>query len=262
MFFDYQAWMAIQQGSAPYTIPIGNGLLKAVKLPQEYADEHTLAAQRYAGYFVGHPYRAAQHGSPDVGKVVVETDVPWREPPVVADDCEFCRRLTDESAVRRVAGFQNAIDIEVIRGYSFEYSEWLKTGPGIVEFVDMQLDSGNGDYLKIPVPDPSIPVAEGARRIGYFASAANRRRFVELFQDEWLTEACQPNCEIDHTHVRKSRITSMDMTRLPLRLKRKLCIEWNHIYLRFLKDHPEFWYDWETREFLTREPQVSVPVAD
>ena len=56
-----------------------------VELPQTLADEHTLIAQRYAGYFVGHPYRAAQQRvGPDA--ICVDTAKAWKEPSVTADD--------------------------------------------------------------------------------------------------------------------------------------------------------------------------------
>ena len=57
----------------------------AVPLPQALADQHTLIAQRYAGYFVKHPYRAAQQRT-GPGAIQVEWNRDWKEPVVVADD--------------------------------------------------------------------------------------------------------------------------------------------------------------------------------
>src|SRR4029079_4632781 len=107
-----------------------------VEFPQALADEHTLIAQRYAGYFVGHPYRAAQQRvGPEA--IQVDTSKPWREPLVTSDGCGFCERLTDEEAVRRVAGYQHAIDIEVLRAYHLNYAEWLATSGAVREEVNI-----------------------------------------------------------------------------------------------------------------------------
>lgn len=179
-------------------------------LPQTLADEHTLIAQKYAGYFVGHPYRAAQQRV-GPGAVQVDAKRDWREPNVVADGCAFCARLTDEEAARRVAGYQHAIDIEVLRPHSLAYAEWLSTGGEAVDVEEVNL----GGLLRVR---------------GVSASAANRRKFLS-------------------THADALAVRPFPMMELPLRLKRKLCIEWNHLYRDWLRDHPDVSYDFESREF-------------
>jgi len=51
------------------------------------------------------------------------------------------------------------------------------------------------------------------------------------------------------------------MVELPLRLKRKLCIEWNHLYRAWLEEHPDSWYDFDEREFYREieEPPAPAP---
>lgn len=177
--------------------------------PPALADQHTLIAQRYAGYFIGHPYRAAQQRV-GPGAIQVERNKDWQEPQVVSDDCVFCSRLTDEDADRRVAGFQHAIDIEVLRPHALAYAEWLgTTSPDVVEEVN---------------------IAGIVKRRGVGASQVNRRKFIE-------------------THADMIDVKPLPLIRLPLRLKRKLCIEWNHLYLDWLKEHPDIDYDAETRAF-------------
>ncbi len=178
-----------------------------VEFPQTLADEHTLIAQRYAGYFVGHPYRAAQQRvGPDAIKV--ETNKAWKEPTVAADDCIFCARLTDDDSVRRIAGYQHAIDIEVLRPHALAYATWLGSGARVDE----------------------ARVLSGGKPRAVSTSAADRRAFIE-------------------THRDILQIQPYPMVDLPLRLKRKLCIEWNHVYRDWLLDHPDVEYDAETRDF-------------
>jgi hypothetical protein len=183
----------------------------ATSLPPALADEHTLIAQRYAGFFLGHPYRAAQQKT-GPGAIVIDWNRGWREPAVVSDGCDFCARLTDDEAVRRVAGYQHAIDIEVLRPYALLYSEWLRSGsPDVVEREE-------------------VDIAGVVQVRGTHASQANRRRFIELHLDTLAEKPC-------------------DMTQMPLRLKRKLCIEWNHLYRDWLRENPDISYDFEAREF-------------
>lgn len=178
-----------------------------VEFPQSLADQHTLIAQRYAGYFVGHPYRAAQQRvGPDA--IRVDTSTPWREPMVTADHCDFCRSLTDDEAVRRVAGYQHAIDIEVLRPHALAYATWL----------------GSSAHRE----DAATPGAPKPR--GSTTSAADRRAFIE-------------------THRELLQIQPFPMIELPLRLKRKLCIEWNHLYRDWMHDNPDIHYDAGTRDF-------------
>jgi hypothetical protein len=182
--------------------------------PPSLADQHTLVAQRYAGYFVGHPYRAAQQRV-GPGAIQVDRSRPWREPAVVSDDCEFCRRLTDDEAERRVAGYQHAIDIEVLRPHALAYAEWLGSdAPVVVEEVN---------------------IAGVVKRRGVGASQANRRKFIE-------------------THGDVMDVKPLPLIDLPLRLKRKLCIEWNHLYRDWLREHPDIQYDFATRTFYRDVP--------
>lgn len=177
--------------------------------PRELADEHTLVAQRYAGYLVGHPYRNPQQTI----KVEIDRRRPWKEPIIVADDCIFCVRLTDEEAVRRVAGFQHQIDIEATRMKRRYLIEWVHSG--------------------------SLDVPERGAGLGYSyeQSRANLRRFCELFQN--MPTERRPN---------GWNTKPLPLVDLPLRLKRKLCIEWNHLYLLWMEAN-DIQYDFEEGQF-------------
>ena len=162
-----------------------------VQPPMELVDEHTLIAQCYAGYLVGHPYRQPQQ------KTTVEIDQrrEWKEPAVVADDCIFCVRLTDAEAVRRVEGYQYQIDIESTRTKFHYFDDWLARNAGDVPE---------------PEPDsrPSFPWT------GWWPNKANIRRFCELFQG--MATPKRPN---------GWDTRPFPLIALPLRIKRKLCIE-------------------------------------
>jgi hypothetical protein len=183
---------------------------RTISPPQHLADEHTLLAQKYAGYFLGHPYRAVQQSS-SPGAITIEWQKPWKEPAVASDGCAFCARLTDGEAVRRVTGYQHAIDIEVLRARSNLYADWLA--------------------LARDVPDSEeVTIAGVTKRRGISISPQNRRRFIEL-------------------HADKFEMVGVNMIELPLRLKRKLCIEWNHLYRDWLRANPDTQYDFEKHEF-------------
>jgi hypothetical protein len=94
----------------------------AILIAQSLADEWTLIAQKYAGYFYGHPVRAGQTFG-KAPQVWVEADKVWEEPLVFPDDCQFCQITTDDRVRARVKGYQKAIDIEV-RNYSAGGSYW------------------------------------------------------------------------------------------------------------------------------------------
>jgi hypothetical protein len=195
---------------------------EVVDPPREVADEHTLIAQRYAGYFVGHPYRAEQQGT----TITIDRTREWREPSAVRCDCELCVRLTDAEAIRRVAGYQWQLDIESTRTKGRHYAVWMESG------------------------DPRIP--EPADHI-WSHSQANLRMFVELFQSE-------PREGREHPYGRKAqplgwRLRPLPMVDLPLRLKRKLCVEWNHA-LRSWMIRDMVFYDFEQREFWREVPDV------
>ena len=180
-----------------------------VNPPQELANEHTLLAQKYAGYLVGHPYRQTQMTT----LVTVDRQKSWREPSVVADDCIFCARLTDEEAERRVLGYQYQIDVETTRLKHKHFDAWLV--------------SGSSD-----IPEPGVAT-----------SKANLRRFCELFQD--MPTARRP---------KGWNTRPLPFFKLPLRLKRKLCIEWNHLYIGWLSSNTDVQYDFERHEFYREVP--------
>lgn len=152
-----EMWDAATQAPRP-SLPNGDKKL----ISQDLADEITLIAQKYTGYFYGHPARAGQWGKPGAGKVTIDYDTKWEEPIVFKDQCEFCQRsLSDERVIERVDGFQAAIDKEV-----------------------------------------------------------NAKRGVESFP----------------------------LNDLPLYLKRRLCIEWNHAFKRYFEAKPYLYYDFDARE--------------
>ena len=138
MYYSYQG--APVQPASLETVP-----------PQEVCDEITLAAQFYAGSLVGHPYRSSRIGAGPFSDSTVEK-AHWREPIVLKDDCVFCESMTDEDVLRRVAGFQSQIDLEVLRQKNQYYIDWA-------------LHSEEA-------PEP-----------GKVSAWANRRRFIELRQD-------------------------------------------------------------------------------
>ncbi len=183
---------------------------EAVTPSQELADAHTLAAQRYAGYLVGHPYRNQRQST----IVTVDRQRVWREPAIVADDCIFCVRMTDEEAVERVLGFQFAIDKESM-------------GLGKHKYLRAWVMSGSPD-----VPEPNVLL--GSRR--------NLRKFCELFQD--MPTEKRPN---------GWKLRPLPFCTLPLRLQRKLCVEWNHIYLAWMQEN-DLQYDFEKHEFWHEVP--------
>ena len=150
----------LEEAAKPPAAGLANGNIQYIS--QELANKVALIAQKYTGWFYGHPTRAAQWGTPEAGKVYVDYDEPWVDPPVRPDDCEFCEKtLADERVEARVLGFQAAIDKEV------------KAGRGKVSFP---------------------------------------------------------------------------LTDLPLYLKRRLCVEWNHAFRDHLAEHPYLYYDFEARQ--------------
>lgn len=191
---------------------------RRVHPPQEVADEHTLVAQRYGGYFVGHPYRNV----PQTTMVHVDRKKQWREPPVVADDCLFCAKMTDAEVERRVVGYQAAIDIEVLRrlGKAQAFTEWLQ-------------DRGIESLGNIPVGD----------------TMRLRREFIELVQD--VPRENRPD---------GWKTTAFPLVHLPLRLKRKMAIEWNHILLKWMTEAGTA-YDFQKREFYD-DVKMSLPAEE
>lgn len=209
-------------------------------------DKIALIAQKYAGYFIGHPYSFDQQAGWQVqtdptkrGIHVEKQD--WKEPVVIADDCEFCKRLTDESAESRVAGFQHQIDIEVLRVKTGYYNRWLEEcGPDVVDVFeqDFQVETeGKG------------PTVVHMRR-GRENSAANRRAFIRAEQDK--PRITRGGANRPDGWIQKS----LPLVDLPLRLKRKMCIEWNHVYTEYLKQNPNVIYDFECKDFFIDMPAL------
>lgn len=198
-------------------------LIRPFLLPRAIIDQHTLIAQKYAGWFFGFGYQYLQSGT---GPQAVTKTGPWKEPVVVRDECEFCTRMSDEDVIRRVNGFQHQIDIEVLRAYDDRYTSWL------VQRVDEVPET-----VEITVTEKLV-VSKGVT-----SSAKNRRAFIERYVDPLVLRE-------------KTGMTALPLVRLPLRLKRKLCIEWNHLYRDFLKENPNVEYDWEKREFVIRLPAL------
>lgn len=204
------------------------------------ADKLAIIAQKYAGFFTGVQYRFDQQ-SPYLISTTTNTlrgitlGKPWKEPTVISDTCDFCQHTTDERVIERVAGYQHQIDIEIIRGKNLYYLSWLQSNSeDIVE----------REWVK------SIVEESGQIEVGKSNSALNRRKFIELHQDnprETRSGADRPN-----GWERKA----LPLVDLPLRLKRKLCIEWNHVYRDFLRDNPDISYDFETREFFKEMPEL------
>lgn len=182
--------------------------------PQSLVDDIALAAQTYAGYLVGHPYRVTQF--PALRKSTVDKSKPWREPASLPDDCIFCVRMSDEDVIRRIEGFQGQIDKEVLRAKSAHYYQWLQAKEGV------------------PEPD------------GWSESDANRRAFVLLRQN--VPTANRP---------KGWREKPFPLVDLPMRLKRKLCITWNHIYVDWMKEHG-LEYDFDTRQFKRQTDSTAV----
>ncbi len=193
---------------------------ETVDPPRALTIEHTLIAQKYAGYLIGHPYRQEQQST----TITVEWAKEWREPPVVADDCIFCQHLTDGDVERRIAGYQFRIDVEVVRAKWVHYAAWV--------------DSGSED-----VPNPGVRGKD----------QANYRNFCELFQDMPTDSPATAWRPALHREGWKTK--PLPMVLLPFRIKRKICIEWNHLYLSWMEEEG-LEYDFDTYSFW-REFQVA-----
>lgn len=211
---------------------------QTVNVPQSVIDEHAMVAQTYAGFLVGHPVRAARYTTPLPGSVDIDRTRPWTEPNPVQDDCVFCVRLTDEEAERRVFGFQAAIDKEVLGRKWAHLSHW-------VSFAD-EADIPTVIYKDAPVdleqPDGTTkPIYQ--RDVSAMSSDhANRRRFIENEQYKpRQTQGGQPRPEGWNTKA-------ASIVSLPLRIKRKMCIDWNHVYTRWMAAE-SLTYDFDKREF-------------
>lgn len=153
--------------------------------------------------------------------ILVDESKAWREPVVLRDKCLFCERMTDESVKQRIMGYQAAIDKESISPVGSMYQEWLtECGPTVIDVNEMD------------TPDGKV-------RRGNQMSMRNRRAFLAE-NASWIAQQPFP------------------MFELPMRLQRKLCIQWNHIYTDWMAESPEkeIQYDWEQHEFfrMTTDP--------
>lgn len=103
-------------------------LRKHGEWPVRISDLQTDEAQRFTGYFFGHPIHAHQmepiaygHDNAEAWRdsSVTIGDEPWEPPFDTTDDCQFCLKMTDDSIRERLAAYQWAIDKEV---YGFNTS--------------------------------------------------------------------------------------------------------------------------------------------
>jgi hypothetical protein len=99
-----------------------------------------------------------------------------------------------------------------LRARAASFAEWLASGSDEIAEVE------------------EIVVGGEKIRRGIVNSAANRRAFIE-------------------THAAEFDVNALSMVELPLRLKRKLCIEWNHLYVAWLNSQRDTWYDFDDHEF-------------
>lgn len=92
--------------------------------------------------------------------------------------------------------------------------------------------------------DPRVPEPR------QYDSRRNRRLFIELFQD-----MPTPN----RPEGWKNR--ALDLTKLPMHLKRRLCIEWNHIFREWLDTNKDaFYYDFEERVVRAKQNPEGIAV--
>ena len=214
---------------------------QTVSVPQEVVDEHAMVAQTYAGFLVGHPVRAARYTTPLHGSVQIDNTRPWVEPNPVQDDCLFCVRLDDAEAERRILGFQAAIDKEVLARKWTYLSHWVANAP--VE--DIPFVEWNEEVVPIfshDGQDSSTTTVRTRNLTAMASNFANRRRFIENEQYKpRLTRSGQSRP--DGWNTKAASIVGF-----PLRLKRKMCIDWNHVLTRWMAaDGCQ--YDFEKREF-------------
>lgn len=168
---------AERAGAQQKRVDTYSSISQAGIITQQLADDWALVAQKYAGYFYGHPTRAGQHGTPDNRRVFIDTSQPWEDPIVFPDDCEYCQYLTEERIISRVDGFMESVDIEILGGQATE---------------------------------------------------------------------------------------ALNLRLLPLYLKKRLCIEWNHLLRDYVDSNEYLSYDFEKRQLvLTQPPRKEVmDIAD
>ena len=215
-----------------------------MNVPQTVIDEHAMVAQTYAGFLVGHPVRAARYTTPLPGSVDIDFTRPFVEPNPLPDDCIFCQRLTDDDAVRRVFGFQAAIDKEVLARKWKYLSEWVSFAPAedIPTFIEKEA------AIDVEMPDGSVKPVRQRDVSAMSADFANRRKFIE--QNQYVPRPAHQN-QYGTVMPEKPRgwaTKAAPIVSLPLRIKRKMCIDWNHVYTRWMATEG-LTYDFDKREF-------------
>lgn len=120
------------QGPEAYKMPYRlnvQAIIHYDKWPLTIADQMASAAQKMAGYFTGKPVTVKQMGQlkvtehGEIDTTVEMNDQQWTEPFELADDCLFCMKMTDQSVLDRVAGFQWAMDKEVANRFGAGLSQ-------------------------------------------------------------------------------------------------------------------------------------------
>lgn len=174
------------------------------------ADRMAEAAQGMVGYFTGHSVKVEQMGPLKTGvfgdfdTTVEMSDQAWTEPFELSDDCVFCRKMTDQSVLDRVAGFQWAMDKEVANRF----------GAGLSQ----QGTHGDDGTINVNVP----------KHHNYDDTIEGRRAYHQELK-AWY---------VDHPTLLKV----VPLIDLPIELQRTLCIQWNHAVRDYLKEDPRFIY--------------------
>lgn len=219
---------------------------QVINVPQQVIDEHSLVAQTYAGYLLGHPVRAARYTTPLPGSVDVDWTKPWVEPNPMPDDCVFCVRLSDDEAVRRVEGFQAAIDKEVLGSKWKHLNAWVASA----DEADIPVVIYNDVKVNIEMPDGSTKSVRQRNLSAMASDFKNRRKFIEDNQYVPREAALSPSAWGNHRSARPHgwNTKAAPIVSLPLRIKRKMCIDWNHVYLRWMQAEG-LQYDFDKQEF-------------
>lgn len=157
MPYSYALSKHVNQYKLPLTSNV-HAIINHNRWPLTVADLMTERAQIMVGYFTGHPVTVDQMGAlrvteqGEIDRTVEQADVNWTEPFELADDCLFCERMTDQTVVDRVAGFQWALDKEVAGRFGAGLAEGSGTlnVPKHYDFADT--DEGRRAYHDILKP--------------------------------------------------------------------------------------------------------------
>ncbi len=184
---------------------------------QGLADEWTLIAQRFVGYWHGYPVQGLQ-----LSPVTLIGDQAWVEPMDESDDCSFCTATSPERVEARILGYQHALDKEFIR----------------INSVAVSQAADVWRYEK----------KHGAREKDF-----GETRIEALAHDNYndyriLVTWVERNCKDEDIEAH-----SYEFVDLPYYLKFRLCVLWNHALNRWLGAHPEFMYDTVAHEIHLRE---------